>query len=151
MSSKHKMVVIVASVALLAFMVWAGLVRDLTSSEPKYEQAPYENAQRMREPTMEGPRGAIPATSPATWVLPEDYPNIALQGGIEGRTSVTVEVSAFGEVSSCEITTPSGYTELDDRVCNAISTRAKFYPALDRQDNPTKGSYTASVRWQIAD
>lgn len=75
---------------------------------------------------------------------------MALEGDIEGRLRFVVEVSPFGEVEKCEITESSGYEELDSRACSAISTRAKFHPALDADNQPVAGEYSTSVRFQIA-
>lgn len=161
MLSRHKMLVILSFVWLLAFIVWAVLVRGSAGLETRDGAARHirepisiyelerETPQRMRRPSMTGPRGAIPATPPGSWILSKDYPAIALAGDIEGRTAVRVQVSQFGEVTSCEITKRSGYAELDDRVCNAVSTRARFYPALDHESKPTEGSYATMVIWKL--
>ena len=153
MTSYHKMVVGLAIVGLFAFAIWAGQAPGLIGTDvPSYTKIEStEKGTRRREPSMNGPRGAIPAAPPHTWVVSDDYPSIALDGDIEGRTGFRVVVSPFGEVSSCEITKPSGYTELDERVCNAISTRARFYPALDKNDQPTEGAYSAHVVWIISE
>ncbi|WP_417622948.1 TonB family protein [Parasphingorhabdus sp.] len=138
------MTVLLAFVVLIGFLAWTTLLRDMVTGG-----IGSEGAKRLPEPVMWGPRGAIPATPPQTWVLTQDYPNIALQGDIQGTTSFRVSVSSFGDVNACKITQPSGYEELDTRVCSAITTRAKFYPALDADDRPTEGVYSSSVRWVI--
>ncbi len=117
------------------------------SSSTAYDGGEY--SLEMQPPLMDGPRGAVPATAPQSWVLPKDYPRIALDGGITGKTRFTVTVSPFGEVDECTITQPSGYPELDNRVCSAISTRAKFHPALDADDRPTEGTYSNTVVWTL--
>ena len=147
MRSYHKMIVALAVVGLLAFGTWTEFTTrmsgvDVDSDEP---------ALLLPEPSMNGPRGAIPATQPGTWMRSQDYPRIALDGDIEGITKFRVVVSQFGEVAKCEITKPSGYLEFDERVCNAISTRAKFYPALNKDDHPVEGSYSSTVVWVLED
>ena len=148
MKSQHKMIVALAGIGLLMFAVWADLASELFGAKSAELT---ERPDRLPEPSMEGPRGAIPATRPNSWVLTQDYPQMALNGDIEGQTGFTVSISPFGEVTSCKITKPSGYLEFDDRVCSAISTRAKFYPALNRNDLPTDGTYSSRVVWRLVD
>ena len=140
------MVVALACILLAGFVVLAAAnVYIRTVGQSSELQA------RRPEPSMKGPRDAIPATAPGGWILSQDYPDMALQGDIEGATEFRVRVSTFGEVMSCEITVTSGYPELDSRVCNAVSTRARFYPALDAEDKPTEGTYSTKVVWRLTD
>ena len=135
-------------VVLCAVVGAAMYLMFLAYSAPRsYEGGEY--SLELQPPIMEGPRGAVPATAPQSWVLSQDYPKIALDGGISGKTRFTVTVSPFGEVDECLITQKSGYPELDNRVCNAISTRAKFHPALDADDRPTEGRYSNTVVWAL--
>ncbi|PZT85044.1 MAG: hypothetical protein DI637_12855 [Citromicrobium sp.] len=145
MNSFHKMIVALAIVGLLAFVVWTEFIIKLNGVGLDSDEA----AVRLSQPSMEGPRGAIPSTAPGTWVRSQDYPQMALDGDIEGRTVFSVTVSEFGEVSACQIIKPSGYKEFDDRVCSAVSTRAKFFPALDKNDLPVEGRYTNTVVWRL--
>ena len=138
MLPRHRMIVALAFIALMGFMFWRG-----------FDDADTGYYVRLPEPLLDGPRNAIPANPPSDWVISRDYPSIALEGDIAGKSGFTVTVSPFGEVSSCTITKSSGYPELDDRACNAISTRARFHPALNADDQPVEGSYASTVSWEL--
>ena len=142
MKSLHKMIVLCTAIGAVMYFAYL-------SYSSRYIHTGGEPDQEMIEPSMEGPRGAVPATAPQSWILPKDYPQIALDGGITGETKFRVTVTPFGEVDECTITKKSGYPELDKRVCSAVATRAKFYPALDDSDRPTEGSYSSAVIWTL--
>ena len=136
------MIVLCAVVGAFMYLTYLAYASSLAYDGGEYSLA-------MQPPSMDGPRGAVPATAPQSWVLPKDYPKIALDGGITGKTRFSVSVTPFGEVDECRITQPSGYPELDARVCSAISTRARFHPALDAEDRPVEGSYSSTVVWTL--
>jgi len=67
----------------------------------------------------------------------------------EGTTRFRLTVNADGRVSDCQITGSSGHADLDEAACKNLTRRARFRPALDANGNPTTGSYSNAVRWQI--
>jgi protein TonB len=91
----------------------------------------------------------IPKGNPSSWATTDDYPSRALREEREGVTRFSVTVGADGRVASCSVTGSSGTPELDDAACRAITRRARFEPKLDGNGNPTTGSWSSSVRWQI--
>ena len=95
------------------------------------------------------PKGATPKGNPGSWATTDDYPSRALREEKEGVTRFTVTVSPEGRVTNCSVTGSSGTPELDDAACRAITRRARFSPATDGEGNPTTGTYSNSVRWQI--
>lgn len=95
------------------------------------------------------PKGAAPKGRPGEWASDNDYPTRALQLGQEGVTGFHLSVGTDGKVANCEITKSSGSAELDKTTCDLMRRRARFTPASDGDGNPTTGSYTSSVRWQI--
>ncbi len=99
---------------------------------------------------QEYPRGPIPKNRDE-WLVSEDYPAQALNDENEGVLSLKIGVDAFGEVFDCEVTRSSGYVMFDRRACDAISTRARFYPALDEGQQSVKAYYDQTVRWQMED
>ena len=66
-----------------------------------------------------------------------------------GTTRFSVTVDAEGKVSSCQVTGSSGHSDLDDATCKLVTRRARFKPATDGEGQPTSGSYSNAVRWQI--
>jgi protein TonB len=95
------------------------------------------------------PKGASPKGNPGSWATTDDYPSRALREEKEGVTRFTVTVSPEGRVTNCSVTGSSGTPELDDAACRAITRRARFTPATDGNGQPTTGTYSNSVRWQI--
>ena len=93
------------------------------------------------------PRGPLPKTKPASWIT--EYPSGALQAELQGRLVTRLEVDAFGEVSTCEVVGSSGVKAFDRRSCAALVNNARFYPALDEDQQPVKSDYVQTVRYVI--
>ena len=101
-----------------------------------------------------------PAPSQARGVSPENqsswqrrimdnYPARAVRDEIEGRVGVRVTVGPNGRVSACSVTSGSGSSILDDAACQDITRYARFNPALDRDGNPTTGSWGTTIVYQL--
>lgn len=97
------------------------------------------------------PKEAEPVGNPGAWVTPQDYPPRALREDREGVTSFDLTVGPDGKVAKCEVTTPSGYEDLDAMTCMVLTERAEFHPATDAEGNAVSGAWSSSVRWQIPD
>jgi periplasmic protein TonB len=91
----------------------------------------------------------IPKGNPGNWANTNDYPSRALQQEREGTTGFRVTVGPNGRVTECSVTSSSGHPDLDQATCSNVQRRARFDPALDGSGNPTTGSYSNRVRWQI--
>ena len=91
----------------------------------------------------------IPKGNPGNWANTNDYPSRALQQEREGTTGFRVTVGANGRVTDCQISSSSGHPDLDQATCTNVTRRARFDPALDGSGNPTTGTYSNRVRWQI--
>lgn len=95
------------------------------------------------------PKAAAPRGNPGSWANTNDYPSRALREEREGVTRFTVSVGPDGRVTSCQITGSSGHNDLDSTTCNLIQRRARFTPATDGEGQPTTGSWSSAVRWEI--
>lgn len=91
----------------------------------------------------------IPKGNPGNWANTNDYPSRALQQEREGTTGFRVTVGPNGRVTECSITSSSGHPDLDQATCSNVQRRARFDPALDGNGQPTTGTYSNRVRWQI--
>jgi periplasmic protein TonB len=91
----------------------------------------------------------LPKGNPGNWANTNDYPSRALQQEREGTTGFTVTVGPNGRVTDCQISSSSGHPDLDQATCTNVTRRARFDPALDGNGNPTTGTYSNRVRWQI--
>ena len=95
------------------------------------------------------PKSPDPKGRPGDWVTTNDYPSRALREEEEGTTRFNLAVGADGKPTNCTITGSSGHPDLDEAACANLMRRARFKPATDGDGNPTSGSYSNSVRWQI--
>jgi protein TonB len=95
------------------------------------------------------PKGAVPRTSPGSWITNDDYPARALRFGEEGLTRYRLAIGSDGKVSGCEITASSGSGDLDRETCRLLVRRAQFEPATDQNGARPGGTYSGSVRWDI--
>lgn len=80
-----------------------------------------------------------------------DYPSSAIRAGSSGTTRFRVSVGADGRVTSCNVTGSSGDSSLDRAACSILERRARFKPALDVDGNPTAGSWSSSIKWELND
>lgn len=78
----------------------------------------------------------------------ENYPSRALRREIEGTVGVAVTVSADGRVASCRVTR-SADPILDEAACADMTRYARFEPALNDAGNPTTGSWSTNIVYQI--
>jgi len=93
---------------------------------------------------------AVPRGNPADWVTTDDYPASDLRAQHAGSTGISVTVGTDGRVTSCEVTSSSGFPGLDAAACSNVSRRGRFTPAIDgNTGQPTTGSYSQRVKWVI--
>jgi protein TonB len=81
--------------------------------------------------------------------IQENYPARAVRDEIEGRVGVRVTVGPNGRVADCSVSSSSGSSVLDDAACAGMRSYARFNPALDREGNPTTGSYSTTIVYQL--
>lgn len=94
-------------------------------------------------------RRAAPKGNPGSWASNSDYPSRAQREGKEGVTGFRVTVGADGRVTSCEITSSSGSSDLDNTTCTLITRRGRFTPAIDAEGNPSSDTWASRVRWKL--
>ncbi|MGV1683976.1 TonB family protein [Sphingopyxis sp. NJF-3] len=92
-----------------------------------------------------------PATSPGSWVTPDDYPARARRDEREGVVGFRLTVDADGLPSGCDVTASSGHADLDEKTCQLLMERARFTPARDENGQKVASSYTNRIRWQLPD
>ncbi|MDE2595784.1 MAG: energy transducer TonB [Sphingomonadales bacterium] len=95
------------------------------------------------------PKSAVPKGNPGAWVTTNDYPSRALREEREGTTGIRLSVGPDGKATGCTVTASSGSPDLDDAACANAQRRARFTPAMDGEGQPTSGSFSTRVRWQI--
>jgi protein TonB len=81
--------------------------------------------------------------------IQENYPPRAVRDEIEGRVGVRVSIGPNGRVSDCSVTSSSGSGILDDAACTGMRNYARFNPALDAAGNPTTGSYSTTIVYDL--
>ncbi len=96
-------------------------------------------------------QAAQPRGNPGRWVTNADYPSASIRANETGTAGFRLTVDANGRVSDCTITSSTGHSRLDSETCRQLRRRARFRPALDDAGNPTTGSYSSSIRWEIPD
>lgn len=95
-------------------------------------------------------RGATP-DGQGRWAarIQENYPSRAIRDETEGRVGVRVQIGANGRVSACSVSNSSGSSILDEAACEGMERYARFNPALDDAGNPTTGSYSTTIVYQL--
>ncbi len=104
-------------------------------------------------PPPPAPSRARPASAANqnSWArrIQDNYPSRALNEGTEGRVGVAVTVTPDGRATGCRVTSSSGSSVLDTAACQGIERYGRFNPALDRDGNPTSGSFATTIVYQI--
>jgi periplasmic protein TonB len=62
---------------------------------------------------------------------------------------VAVVVGTNGRVTSCNVTSSSGESVLDDAACRSMERYARYDPALDAAGNPTTGRDSLTIVYQL--
>ncbi|WP_342249778.1 energy transducer TonB [Sphingomonas sp. OTU376] len=107
---------------------------------------------RAPEPFKPAPLPARPAVPPrllTAIVGPDDYPAALIAAGAQGRIVVTIQISASGEPTACEIRQSTGFPALDSHTCGLVMQRARFEPARNEQGDPVRSYVLAPITWQI--
>ncbi|WP_420607588.1 energy transducer TonB [Novosphingopyxis sp.] len=94
-------------------------------------------------------RMPMPIGNVGRWVTSSDYPKDLLRKGAQGLVNFRLSIDEKGKVTDCHIqasTRPQGF---DDAVCEAISKRARFKPALDAEGKPLASYWISRVRFEI--
>jgi len=96
-------------------------------------------------------RGATP-DGQSRWAarIQENYPARAIRDEIEGRVGVRVTVGPNGRVTACSVSNSSGSSILDDAACDGMTRYARYNPALDDAGNPTTGSASTTIVYQLS-
>ena len=95
-------------------------------------------------------RGATPdGLSRWSARIQEQYPPRAVRDEVEGRVGVRVSVGPNGRVADCSVTSSSGSSILDDAACSGMRSYARFNPALNAAGEPTTGSYSTVIVYQL--
>ena len=58
-------------------------------------------------------------------------------------------VGPNGRVTACSVTSSSGSSVLDEAACDGMTRYARYNPALDDAGNPTTGSATTRIVYQL--
>ena len=95
-------------------------------------------------------RGATP-DGQGRWAarIQENYPRRAITREIEGSVGVRVTINAEGRVSACSVTNSSGESVLDEAACDGMQRYARYNPALDDAGNPTTGTASTTIVYQL--
>lgn len=106
-------------------------------------------------PAPPPPPSRARAASPdnqASWArrIQENYPARAIRDETEGRVGVRVSIGTNGRVSACTVTSSSGSRILDDAACEGMQRYARYNPALDDAGNPTEGSASTTIVYQLS-
>jgi protein TonB len=95
-------------------------------------------------------RGATP-DGQGRWAarIQENYPARAIRDETEGSVGVRVTIGPNGRVTACSVTSSSGSSVLDEAACDGMTRYARYNPALDDAGNPTTGSATTRIVYQL--
>lgn len=94
-------------------------------------------------------RLAEPTTSPATWIRSSDYPSSQLRSGAQTIVRFRLNIDEVGHITQCRIQDSYGDDAFDSAVCDNIMKRAKFNPALDKDNNPVASYYVNKVIFRV--
>jgi protein TonB len=81
--------------------------------------------------------------------IQENYPARAIRDEIQGSVGVRVTIGANGRVTACTVSSSSGSPILDEAACDGMTRYARYNPALDDAGNPTTGSATTRIVYQL--
>lgn len=112
---------------------------------------PLEPVLDTPQPKSEAVRYPVPIGNRENWISYDDYPRQALKQQREGTTGFRLDVDDRGNASDCQITRPSGSSDLDAAACRVLMERSRFRPATNSQGQPVPSSYASTISWQLPD
>ncbi len=96
-------------------------------------------------------QGAVSPPRPAgppTFKMDDDYPAEALRLGQQGKSKVSLTISAKGRVTECLVMESSGSASLDAATCRVMA-RLSFLPARDGEGHAVQGRLTTAMNWVL--
>ncbi len=93
-------------------------------------------------------RLAMPIGNPGKWMDSSDYPRDMLAKRRQGIVGFRLVVNERGLVDKCFVDVDK-QGPFKEAVCQAITKRAHFEPALDSDGKPMRSLYSNSVRFQF--
>ena len=94
-------------------------------------------------------RGATPESDPGNWIRSSDYPQGMLMLRQPAIVNFLLNVDANGAVTKCTIQETTYPKAFDDAVCNAVTKRARFKPALDANGQAVASYWQRTVRFVL--
>lgn len=108
------------------------------------QAAPAQNAALADGVSKPEPRGR-----PQAWLTDDDYPTRSLNRREFGTVKFRADVDAEGNITGCQVTGSSGYSDLDEMVCKQLLKRAVFRPARDASGKEVPYFYNGSFHWNL--
>jgi protein TonB len=81
--------------------------------------------------------------------IQENYPARAIRDETEGSVGVRVTIGPNGRVTACSVTASSGSSVLDEAACDGMTRYARYNPALNDAGEPTTGSASTRIVYQL--
>lgn len=78
-----------------------------------------------------------------------DYPSEAIMRKDEGTSSVRFWIGPTGKVSDCSVVESSGSAALDQRTCDVITRRARYFPARTKSGESVASIGFQRIRWEL--
>ncbi len=94
-----------------------------------------------------GPAPAQAVNGGRDWVYTSDYPRAALAERRGGVVTVRLTVTRNGEVAQCAIAQSSGFRDLDDVSCMAMTMRGRYVPARNARGRPVESEVLRQIVW----
>ncbi len=114
------------------------MVEDATERPPAIQIPRIETVPRARSPRLKTFR----------FIKPADYPVAAWQEDETGVVKYSVDVSADGKATNCEITEGAELTRLASATCALVMERAEFRAAKDEDNQDVAGTYEGRHNWR---
>ncbi len=92
---------------------------------------------------------ASPKGQPGSWATDADYPSSAVRAEESGTTGFRLEVGPDGRATSCNVTSSSGSSTLDEATCRLVQRRARFSPAKDTSGAAVSDTYSSRIKWVL--
>jgi TonB family protein len=97
-----------------------------------------------------GEFGGALSVNEVTWFRSSDYPRDGYDRRVEGRVTMTYDITATGRLENCQVVRSSGFTDLDQAACHAYTERGSFLPARNSSGEPIRTRGQTNWRFHIA-
>lgn len=142
----NTVIAICVALSLLLIVLGLMIVRQWHANAKAYRETSTIPTAKVR-----GPVPARALNDEVSWIDWEDYPAFAIRANQQGTVTIEWTIGTDGRVHHCRAARSSGVPSLDTAACRALTSRARYSPAIDANGRAIPQTQHRRVVWRLPD